>query len=69
MTHHFPTHGPISIVVELSPDQAWAFAQFVKRAGYSGYRALAADDAEAWDMQAAGTAIRDALAEQGYSPR
>jgi hypothetical protein len=31
--------------LELSADEAWALAEFVKRAGYSDYRALAASDA------------------------
>lgn len=57
------------IVIELSDAQAWAFAQFVKRAGLSDYRALAVDQDEAATMLCAGEAIRKALAEAGWSPR
>jgi hypothetical protein len=55
--------------VELPDDQAWAFAEFLKRAGYSDYRALAASEQEAYDMRDAGEKVRAALAEQGIAPR
>ena len=57
------------IVIELTDAQAWAFAQFVKRAGLSDYRALAADQDEAAAMLCAGEVIRKALADAGWSPR
>lgn len=58
----FTTHG-------LTGEQAWQFAQFLKRASLSDYRRLAASDSEAQDMQEAGEKIRAALSEVGYSPR
>ncbi|WP_247313632.1 hypothetical protein [Ralstonia pseudosolanacearum] len=60
---------PVALALELPPDEAWALAQLVKRAGYSDFRALAADDAEAWAMQAAAERLRRALAEAGCAPR
>ena len=57
------------IVIELSDEEAWAFAQFVKRVGLSDYRALAVDQDEAATMLCAGEAIRKALADAGWSPR
>ena len=57
------------LLVELSDEQAWAFAQFLKRAAVDDYRRLAVDGDEACVMRDAGEAIRAALAEQGYAPR
>lgn len=58
-----------NIVMELNDDLAHALAEFLKRAGYSDYRALAACDEEAYDMQAAAEKVRAALAELGCAPR
>lgn len=55
--------------LELADELAWAFAEFLKRAGYSDYRALAANEQEAFDMQEAGEKVRAALAEKGIAPR
>ena len=57
------------IVIELSDEEAWAFAQFLKRAGRSDYRALAVDQDEAAAMLCAAEVIRKALADAGWSPR
>ena len=57
------------IEVEWTDGQAWALAEFLKRAGYRDYRELAADDQEAWDMLEAGERLRAALAEKGMAPR
>lgn len=59
----------VIISVELSDEEAWQFAQFLKRVGYSHYRELATDESEAYTMLYAGERIRDALAAQGYAPR
>jgi len=58
-----------TIQTELPDDLAWAFAEFLKRAGYRDYRQLAADDQEAYAMQEAGEKLRAALAEKGVAPR
>ncbi len=55
--------------LELPDELAWAFAEFLKRAGYSDYRALAANEQEAFDMRNAGEKVRTALAEKGIAPR
>ena len=55
--------------VELSDEQAWALAQWLKRAGYSDWRALAASEQEARQMQDAARQLRQELTFQGYEPR
>jgi hypothetical protein len=59
----------VAVTVSLSAQQAEAWAQFLKRVGYSDYRALAASEAETWAMLDAGNQIRQALATQGFAPR
>jgi hypothetical protein len=59
----------IEIQVVLTDQQAWEFAQFLKRVCFSDYRDHAASDEEAYHMVNAGERIRSALAEQGYAPR
>ena len=58
-----------TIQLELTDELAMAFAEFLKRAGYSDYRQLAADEQQAYAMQEAGEKVRAALAEQGILPR
>jgi hypothetical protein len=60
---------PRSIAIELSDTQAWAFAQFLKRALLDDYRARAVNHDEACEMSAAAEAIRRALAQAGCAPR
>jgi hypothetical protein len=57
------------ITVILSSEQAWAYAQFLKRVGVSDYARLARDVDEAYEMLDAGEAIREALRQAGYEPR
>ena len=57
------------LTVEGAPFEAWAFAQFLKRATWDHYRSLAVSDDEAYAMQRQGERLRRALAEQGYAPR
>jgi len=57
------------IVLELSDAQAWAFAQFLKRAMLDDYRARALSQDEAYEMSAAAEAIGQALAQAGHAPR
>lgn len=59
----------MQFIVEMPEENAWALAQFLKRIGYADYREMAASEEEAWEMQAAGEALRAALAEQGIAPR
>ena len=59
----------VPITVTLSDEQAWAFAQFLKRVCFSDYEHSATSHAEAYTMVGAGEVIREALREQGYAPR
>jgi hypothetical protein len=59
----------ITITVALGDEQAWAFAQFLKRVCFSDYEQRATSQAEAYTMVYAGENIREALKEQGYAPR
>jgi hypothetical protein len=59
----------VEIQVTLTDDEAWQFAQFLKRVCYSDYRAHATSEAEAYRMVEAGERIREALADAGYAPR
>ena len=60
---------PLCLLIELSNEDAWAFAQFLKRVALDDYRRLAVDGEEAYAMQAAGEALGRALAAQGHAPR
>lgn len=59
----------VPIAVTLSDEQAWAFAQFLKRVCFSDYEHSATSQAEVYTMVGAGEKIREALREQGYAPR
>ncbi len=60
---------PVTVRVELAPEQAWALAQLVKRIGWADCRSLAEDQAQTQLMIEATERVRDALAEVGYAPR
>jgi len=57
------------ITAELSPDQAAALSQFVKRMRHDIARSISVDDAEADQMMSAIDVVRSALAEAGFNPR
>lgn len=59
----------VCISFELPEDEAEALAQFLKRAGFSEYRALSVNDEEAYNMRAAADKVQKALAEVGFNPR
>ena len=56
-------------VMDVSPAQSMALAQFVKRVTWSEIRGCAVDDAEAYEIRDAISKLQEALAEAGYSPR
>jgi hypothetical protein len=62
-------HDPVIVQVELSEQHAWAFAQLLKRLGYSDCRALAEDEPQVWLMLQAAEYVRRALAQAGVAPR
>ena len=55
--------------VVMTEQQAYAFAQFLKRLQFDDLRRRAVDDEDAYEMQAAAGKIRSALADAGFSPR
>jgi hypothetical protein len=59
----------VHLAFELTPAEALALAQFLKRVGVDDYRRLAVDHDEAWLMLDAGERVRAALAAAGYAPR
>ena len=59
----------VRVLAELSEDEAWALAQFLKRSGLADYRRLAQTDAEAYVMRDGAEHIRNALANAGIAPR
>lgn len=61
--------APVRVAIELTDDQAWAFAEFLKRSTFDDYRGRAVSKEEAYVMIAACEAIRKALADAGYAPR
>lgn len=59
----------ITLTVELTDDQAWHLALFVKRLAYVDFRANAQDEAEAQTIGKAVARLQDALTQAGYAPR
>lgn len=57
------------LTVELTERQAMALAQFVKRVGWTEFRANAIDNDEAYLIREAVDAVQRELRVQGYSPR
>lgn len=53
----------------LSPDQAWALAQFVKRTGHSDCEKIATSDNQAYLMMEGVNEIMRALEAEGFAPR
>lgn len=54
---------------ELTPDQAWALAQFVKQVDWIGMRAYAVNDEEAYLIRDAIYQLQKTLAWAGFAPR
>lgn len=59
----------VAITVKMTEDEAWVVAQFLKRTGFSDYRAKAVDDDEAYLMRDAADEIMDDLADAGIVTR
>jgi hypothetical protein len=64
-----PTAKTVSVTVDLTPGEALALAQFVKRSLFDTYREFAVDEQEARLMLAAVENLRKGLAAEGFSPR
>lgn len=59
----------VIITLELPGEIAQALAQLCKRIGWSELRDNAEDDNDAYLIRDGVSALQDALAESGYSPR
>ena len=59
----------VEIKFELRDEEAWAFAEFLKRVLPEDFERRAASKAEANHMWDAGLEIQKALADKGYAPR
>lgn len=59
----------VTITIELTDEQADAYAQHCKRIGFNECRALAINDDEAYLARDAIYNIREQLALAGYNPR
>jgi hypothetical protein len=58
-----------SLEIELTDEQAYALAQYLKRVQFDDFRRRAIDENEAYIMQDAAAEVRRALADAGYDPR
>ena len=58
-----------TLSISLTPTEAWAYAQHLKRMGFSDYREKSKTEAEAYESQSAAEKLRAALAQSGYAPR
>jgi hypothetical protein len=59
----------IEIFVEMTEEEAWAYAQFLKRVGFNEYRQNAESEEQAYLMIQTGERVRKALADKGIAPR
>lgn len=59
----------IDVMLKLTPAEAQALAQFVKRTGHSDAREKAVSDNEAYLMMDGINEVLKALSEAGYAPR
>ena len=58
-----------TFTVTLTPPEALALAQFLKRVGWTEWRGNAIDDDEDYRMRGACERVQKALAEVGFAPR
>ena len=59
----------VTVTLELTPQEALALAQFVKRVGWSEFRQNSVDDDEAYMIRDAVDRVAAGLAQVGYAPR
>lgn len=58
-----------NLTVPLTEDEAYIFAQFLKRSTFSTFSECAVDQSEAYQMIYASDRFRTALAQAGFAPR
>lgn len=59
----------VEIRVNLNEQEAWQYAQFLKRVCLSDYEQRATSQEEAYVMVRVGERIQDALRQKGFAPR
>lgn len=59
----------VSLVVELTDEEAEAVAQLLKRIGFNDCRSMADSEEEAYAMCGGLSRVREALGKVGFSPR
>lgn len=59
----------VKFTVELSEEEALAYAQHLKRSGFSDYKCSATSEQEAYLMRDAAGVIQRELANSGFAPR
>ncbi len=64
-----PDQPTVEVTLNMSAEEAWALAQFIKRVTYTSVRECAVDDAETRLMLDSFEIVRRALAEVGIAPR
>lgn len=67
--HNYPTIAIHQLDVGLTDAEAQAGAQFLKRVGFSEFRACAVDDDEAYLVKTAMIKLQKAFELAGYAPR
>ncbi|AFY93117.1 DUF7706 family protein [Chamaesiphon minutus] len=55
--------------IELTDEQAYALAQYLKRVQFDDFRRRAINEDDAYLMQNAASEVRKALSDAGYDPR
>ena len=63
------SYDPATVTFELSGDEAWALAQFVKRVGWTAMAECSESEEETYLIRSALSQLADALRDQGYAPR
>jgi hypothetical protein len=59
----------IKVAIELDQEEAWCFAEVLKRAGIDDYKRLSKTEEEAYQAMYAAQKIRDTLSQSGVNPR
>lgn len=59
----------VTVTLQLTEAEAWELAQMAKRLGWSDWRSMSVDDAEAYVMRSATDQLAAGLREAGYAPR
>lgn len=63
------TQKTVMVSVELTDEEAWAFAQYLKRVGFYDYKSNSENEEQTYLMRDAGFKVQKALADVGYAPR